>query len=206
MTATSTNLITADVTRGAIEWLWRHGYSVAVELGVGCHRSPREVRMRQDGRGPIVSGAEPTCPEAARRLDVVGVGDSGTLVGVEVKVSEADLVGDKKMRLYQRWVDRLYIAVPEGLAEVGKRVAASRKMGLLVVTRRVSDDYISAERVLKGTASKVGPGPRADLILAIALRAGDWAYCPRCARRPSQTVLKQAREAWAAGKAAEAAS
>jgi hypothetical protein len=177
---------TAEVTKGAVGWLFRNGYSVAVEIGVGCYRSPRDWRTRKEG-----GAAGPTCPEAARRLDVVGVGSNGNLAGIEVKVSKQDLLGDKKMHLYRRWVDRFYIAVPAELEEVAYNLARSRDAGLLVVTQREIDGYISAEARLRGKREAVGPGPRADLILAIALRAGDPAFCPSCGGRPSQEPLRR---------------
>lgn len=54
-----------------------------------------------------------TLPDG-RRADVIGLGPTGDLVIVEVKVSIADLLGDNKWPDYMAYCDRLYFATPPG--------------------------------------------------------------------------------------------
>lgn len=50
--------------------------------------------------------------KTGRRLDAMALHPSGDVIAVEVKVSVADLRGDRKWPDYLDWCDRLYFAVP----------------------------------------------------------------------------------------------
>lgn len=64
-----------------------------------------------------------------RRLDIAGLGRRGEIVGVEIKVSLADLRADRKWPEYLGYCDLFYFAVPldfpqdEPPADVGLIVA-----------------------------------------------------------------------------------
>src|SRR5665213_1901750 len=47
-----------------------------------------------------------------RRLDVAALGADGTLLGVEIKVSVADLKGDQKWPEYLEFCELFYFAIP----------------------------------------------------------------------------------------------
>jgi len=47
-----------------------------------------------------------------RRLDVAALGADGTMLGVEIKVSVADLKGDMKWPEYLEYCDLFYFAIP----------------------------------------------------------------------------------------------
>lgn len=51
-----------------------------------------------------------------RRADLLAIGPKGQLVIVEIKVSRADLLGDRKWVDYLEYCDRFYWAVPSGFA------------------------------------------------------------------------------------------
>jgi len=51
-----------------------------------------------------------------RRADMMAVGPKGELVIVEIKVSRADLLGDRKWEDYLGCCDRFFWAVPSGFA------------------------------------------------------------------------------------------
>lgn len=52
-----------------------------------------------------------------RRLDVAALGPDGSVTGIEIKVSRADLAGDLKWPDYLDFCDRFYFAGPESLAD-----------------------------------------------------------------------------------------
>ncbi len=52
-----------------------------------------------------------------RRADVIGLGGDGEVVIVEVKVSTADFLGDRKWPDYREYCDRLSFAVPPGFPQ-----------------------------------------------------------------------------------------
>lgn len=79
-----------NVRRGVCRWLVRAGVMPLVEVSLGC----------------------------GRRADVLGVDAAGRLTLVEIKVSVADLRGDRKWPEYLDWCDRFFWGVPEGLAGV----------------------------------------------------------------------------------------
>lgn len=62
----------------------------------------------QEGYSPIL---EFTLANG-RRLDVAALSGDGSLAGVEIKVSLADLKGDRKWPEYLEFCDRFYFAIP----------------------------------------------------------------------------------------------
>jgi hypothetical protein len=80
-------LIAADVVRGTSRWLARAGVSAIAEV-------------------PLGNG---------RRADMLGLDAAGRLTLIEVKVSLADLRGDRKWPEYLDYCDRFFWAVPAGL-------------------------------------------------------------------------------------------
>jgi hypothetical protein len=73
-----------DVARGVARLLIAEGYSTITEL-------------------TLANG---------RRLDVAALGPGGTIIGVEIKVSLADLKADAKWPDYTGYCDLFYFAVP----------------------------------------------------------------------------------------------
>ncbi|HEY1637414.1 MAG TPA: MmcB family DNA repair protein [Rhizomicrobium sp.] len=78
------SITAADVARGASRLLIQEGYSPILEF-------------------TLANG---------RRLDVAALGTHGCMLGVEIKVSLADLKGDAKWPEYLEFCDRFYFAVP----------------------------------------------------------------------------------------------
>lgn len=76
-----------DVLRGTCRWLLRAGVSPLAEV-------------------PLSDG---------RRADILGIDAAGRLTCVEIKVSRADLRGDRKWTDYLAHCDRFFWAVPPGL-------------------------------------------------------------------------------------------
>ncbi len=81
------HLTAADVLRGTCRWLLRAGVAPLAEV-------------------PLAGG---------RRADILGVDAAGRLTLVEIKVSLADLRGDRKWTDYLDHCDRYFWAVPAGL-------------------------------------------------------------------------------------------
>lgn len=81
-------LTAADVLRGSCRMLWYQGWSPLPEV-------------------TLANG---------RRADIMAVSRRGEILIVEIKVSAADLTGDRKWRDYRDWADRFAWAVPGSLA------------------------------------------------------------------------------------------
>jgi hypothetical protein len=64
--------------------------------------------LQQEGFSPIL---EFTLANG-RRLDVAALGADGTMLGVEIKVSVADLKGDQKWPEYLEFCELFYFAIP----------------------------------------------------------------------------------------------
>jgi hypothetical protein len=78
------SMTAADVARGASRLLIQEGFSPILEF----------------------------CLANGRRLDVGALGVDGCMLGVEIKVSLADLRGDAKWPEYLEFCDRFYFAIP----------------------------------------------------------------------------------------------
>ena len=86
MTPPAPPLNAADVVRGVSRLLLRWGVASLAEVPIGC----------------------------GRRADIMGIDAAGRLTIIEIKVSLADLRGDRKWRDYLGHCDRFFWAVPAG--------------------------------------------------------------------------------------------
>ena len=75
----------------------------AIEVARGVSRL-----LLAEGFSPIVEFSLPN----NRRLDVAAIGNDGTIVGIEIKVSVADLRADDKWPDYLGFCDMFFFAVP----------------------------------------------------------------------------------------------
>ena len=75
----------------------------AIDVARGVSRM-----LLAEGMSPIVEFSLPN----GRRLDVAALGSDGTIVGVEIKVSLADLAADGKWPDYLPFCEVFYFAVP----------------------------------------------------------------------------------------------
>ncbi len=103
------DLSAGDVLRGTCRWLLRAGVSPLAEV-------------------PLAGG---------RRADILGVDAAGRLTLVEIKISLADLRGDRKWPDYLDHCDRFFWAVPAGLPLDDLHSPAFRpaETGLIVADR-----------------------------------------------------------------------
>ncbi len=84
-TSVPTPELTRQVTRGVCRYLATLGYAVLTEFTL----------------------------KNGRRADVIGLGDDGSVIIVEVKTSVADLKSDQKWPEYRDFCDRLFFAAPQ---------------------------------------------------------------------------------------------
>ena len=123
MTLTATApLVAADVVRGVSRLLLRAGVSPLAEVPLGC----------------------------GRRADTVGIDGQGRLTIVEVKVSLADLRGDRKWPDYLDYCDRFFWAVPAGfpLGDFATAAFAPDRTGLIIADRFDAEELRPAPFVL----------------------------------------------------------
>ena len=78
-------------------------YGNAVDVARGVSRL-----LIQEGYSPILEFILAN----GRRLDVAALGPDGTMLGVEIKVSIADLRGDAKWPEYLEFCELFYFAIP----------------------------------------------------------------------------------------------
>lgn len=97
------------------------------------------------------------------RLDVMAVGTGGDLLAVEIKVSLADLRGDRKWPGYLDWCERFYFAVPVGFP----LDAVPQTPGLIVA------DRYGAEIVRESPVASLAPARRKALTLSFARVAAE---------------------------------
>ncbi len=102
-------ILAGDVCRGVSRWLLRAGVAPLAEMPLGC----------------------------GRRADLLGIDAQGRLTLVEVKVSLADLRGDRKWPEYLAWCDRFFWAVPQGfpLGDFDSAAFLPDRTGLIVADR-----------------------------------------------------------------------
>jgi hypothetical protein len=102
-------IVAGDVVRGVSRLLVRAGVAPLAEVPLG----------------------------GGRRADIMGLDDKGRLTIVEVKVSLADLRGDRKWPEYLDYCDRFFWAVPMGfpLGLFDTPAFAPDRTGLLVADR-----------------------------------------------------------------------
>jgi hypothetical protein len=104
-----------------------------------------------------------------RRADILGVDAAGRLTLVEIKISLADLRGDRKWPDYLDHCDRFFWAVPAGLPTGDLNTPAFRpeQTGLIVA------DRFDAEAVREAPWRPLNPARRKAITLAFARRAAD---------------------------------
>ncbi|MCB9948830.1 MAG: MmcB family DNA repair protein [Rhodospirillaceae bacterium] len=124
----------------------------------------RGVRRLLAGLG-LASVAEVALANG-RRADVLAIDAAGSVIIVEVKVSVADLRGDRKWPDYEPYCDRLFFAVPPGFPD---HLVPSRP-GLIV-----ADAYEGA--VLRDAPTLPLPAARRKaMLLRFALAAAQRLY------------------------------
>jgi hypothetical protein len=132
--------LTLRVTRSLCRLFWLHGFAPVCE-----------VRLAH-----------------GRRADVMGVNARGEIWLAEVKVSRADLVGDRKWGDYRDWCDAFLWAVPEALAPLLEEPAfAPAEAGLVV-----ADEYAAA-LVRQPALRRLAPARRKAATLALARTAAE---------------------------------
>jgi hypothetical protein len=131
-------LTSADVCRGTCRLLWLQGWSPLAEVTLA------------DGH----------------RADIMALSPRGEILIVEIKVSAADLRGDRKWHHYRDYADRFAWAVPPALAPLleAERFAPDA-CGLLVADRH------EALWVREACVTQLAPARRKAVTLAFA-RAG----------------------------------
>lgn len=132
-------LTAVDVVRGVSRLLLRAGVASLAEVPVGC----------------------------GRRADILGIDGAGRLTLVEVKVSLADLRGDRKWPEYLDYCDRFFWAVPAGfdLSPFEGPELAPERTGLIVA------DRFDAEEIRAAPWHALAPARRKAETLAFARRA-----------------------------------
>ena len=133
------DLTATDVLRGTCRWLLRAGVSPLAEV-------------------PLNGG---------RRADILGVDAAGRLTLVEIKISLADLRGDRKWPDCLDHCDRFFWAVPAGLPLDDLRTPAFRpeETGLIIA------DRFDAEAVRDAPWRTLNAARRKAITLALARRA-----------------------------------
>lgn len=132
---TDVPLTSADVARGTCRLLWLQGWSPLTEVTLA------------DGH----------------RADVMAISQKGEILIVEIKVSAADLRGDRKWHHYRDYADRFAWAVPPHLADhLEEERFAPDSCGLLVADRH------EALWVRDACTSQLAPARRKAVTLMFA--------------------------------------
>lgn len=136
-------LTAIDVVRGVSRLLLRWGVAPMAEVPIGC----------------------------GRRADIMGIDAAGRLTIIEIKVSLADLRGDRKWPDYLAHCDRFYWAVPVGfgLAPFENDDLAPERTGLIIADRFDAEAVRPAPWQPLGTP--LSPARRKAETLAFARRA-----------------------------------
>lgn len=116
--ATTTTLTATDVLRGTSRLLLRAGVAPLAEVPLGC----------------------------GRRADILGIDAQGRLTLVEIKISLADLRGDRKWPDYLDYCDRFFWSVPAGfpLGLFDTDDFAPQRTGLIVADRWDAEELRAA--------------------------------------------------------------
>lgn len=121
-------IVAADVRRGTCRFLVRAGVAPIAEVPLG----------------------------GGRRADILGIDAQGRLTLVEIKVSLADLRGDRKWPEYLDYCDRFFWAVPpdfpRGLLDT--QAFQPERTGLIIADRFDGEDVRSAPWVLLNAARR----------------------------------------------------
>ena len=135
------DLTAIDVLRGTCRWLSRAGISPLAEV-------------------PLANG---------RRADILGINATGQLTIVEIKISLADLRGDRKWPDYLDHCDRFFWAVPAGLPTDDLYTAAFRPD----ITGLIIADRYDAELLRPAPCRSLNAARRRAVTVALARRAAN---------------------------------
>ncbi|MBC2776271.1 MmcB family DNA repair protein [Parasphingopyxis sp. GrpM-11] len=102
-----------------------------------------------------------------RRADIMAIDAKGEIVIVEIKVSRADLLGDRKWPDYLDYCDRYFWAVPAGF---DLDLCAREELRPDIAGLIVADPY-DAAIVREATAQKMAPARRKSETLRFGRRA-----------------------------------
>lgn len=130
-----------DVLRGTCRWLLRAGISPLAEV-------------------PLAGG---------RRADILGIDSAGQLTIIEIKVSLADLRGDRKWPDYLDHCDRFFWAVPAGLPLDDLHTPAF----MPDVTGLIVADRYDAEQLRAAPCRPLNAARRRAITVALARRAAN---------------------------------
>ena len=121
-------IIAADVLRGVCRLLVRSGIAPLAEVPLAC----------------------------GRRADIVGIDPQGRLTLIEIKVSLADLRGDRKWPEYLDFCDRYFWAVPAGfpLGDFETADFQPYRTGIIVADRFDAEELRPAPWVLLNPARR----------------------------------------------------
>jgi len=133
-----------------------HAVVLAAHSAIDVARGVSRLLLAQ-GITPIVEFSLPNC----RRLDVAALGNDGTIVGVEIKVSLGDLAADGKWPDYLPFCDLFYFAVPPDFP----LAALPASTGLIVA------DRFGGAIVRDAARTQVHPSRRRALTLRFAQTA-----------------------------------
>ena len=134
-------LTATDVLRGTCRWLLRAGISPLAEV-------------------PLAGG---------RRADILGIDPAGQLTIIEIKVSLADLRGDRKWPDYLDHCDRFFWAVPAGLPLDDLHTPAF----MPDVTGLIVADRYDAEQLRAAPCRPLNAARRRAITVALARRAAN---------------------------------
>jgi hypothetical protein len=104
-----------------------------------------------------------------RRADVAALGRKGEIILVEIKISVADYLGDRKWPDYFDYADQLYFAVPHGFPlDLFERSASlPERIGLIVT------DGLDASILRPAAVEPLNAARRKAVTLSFARRAAD---------------------------------
>ena len=143
MTLAESPIVASHVVRGVTRLLRRGDVACLAEVPLGCNR----------------------------RADIMGIDAAGRITIVEIKVSLADLRGDRKWPEYLGYCDRFFWAVPAGfdLAPFAQAQLAPEITGLIIADRFDAEEVRPAPWHPTGTPMST-PRRKAET-LAFARRA-----------------------------------
>ncbi|HVZ92621.1 MAG TPA: MmcB family DNA repair protein [Rhizomicrobium sp.] len=137
--------------------------------------------LMQEGFSPIL---EFTLANG-RRLDVAALGPDGAMLGVEIKVSVADLKGDQKWPEYLEFCDLFYFAIPPDFPDHH----VPEGTGLIVA------DRYGGAIVRPSARSLLHPSRRKAVTLSFAKVAAErLAHAIELAAEPGSTIAELADE------------
>src|SRR6201993_1325370 len=141
--------------------------STAVDVARGVSRL-----LLDEGYSPIL---EFTLPNG-RRLDVAAIGPGGEMLGVEIKVSLADLKSDSKWPEYLDYCDLFYSAIPpdspdEHVPHQTGLIVADRYGGAIVKPAEAQSLHASRRKAVTISFAKVAAERLSAILETVAQSA-----------------------------------